>query len=40
MADKKLRLDTITTRATQITHEGWVGEAGQAMVDCKKKKTL
>ena len=39
MADKKLRLDTITTRATQITHEGWVGEAGQAMVDCKKKKS-
>ena len=29
MAVKKLRLDTITTTATQKTHEGWVGRAGQ-----------
>ena len=33
MAVKKLRLDTITTTAAQKTHEGWVGRAGQAMVD-------
>ena len=38
MADKKLRLDTITTRATPNTHEGWVGGAGQAMVDGNKNK--
>lgn len=28
MAAKKLRLYTITTRATQKTHEEWVGGAG------------
>ena len=33
MAVKKLRLDTITTTAAQKTHEGWVGRAGQVMVD-------